>query len=93
MITLNTDHPHYDLSMEVLATLRPWPEGVVLRELAEDFGFADQFQLSAAIVQLRQRGFHVDTWKENGRRQAALQQTDWRRAQQAAREYVKKAWT
>lgn len=92
MISLNTDHPGYDLAMEILASLGQYPDGTSMSALAKDFGFTDQFKISAAIAQLCKRGFPIITWNEQGRK-AAVKPFAWQRARTAAREYVGRVWT
>lgn len=58
-IIMNTDHKHYDFSLEVLATLSQEPVVVRLKTMQQDFGLSTATPIKDALSKLRAEGYEV----------------------------------
>lgn len=54
-VGLNTKHPHFDLLLEILATIPRIPSCAMLSSLTYDFGIATQADLRGYLTDIRKR--------------------------------------
>jgi hypothetical protein len=65
-IELDTNHPRFDLAMEMLCTIPRKPEYVSLSAVAEDLGLPDSYDMMEMVRQLQRRHFGVRVGDRSG---------------------------
>ena len=88
VMIMNTEHPKFDIAMELLCSLPLAPVYVSMKDLAADLGLTKQREVRDLIDQLEQKGIGVITTTDPRRgRVACISESDWKRAQVLGREY------
>lgn len=66
-MTLNTDHPAFDLVMELLLFLPVEPHYVHAGDITRDLGLESQQELTSLLKEAHRRGFRLLTTRRLGR--------------------------
>lgn len=94
MVELNTSHPNYDLSLEVLSMLPVAPAFIYARDLAEDLGLTSWLALKPAFDKMPfgVGAVHVKLRNRAGLRRCFLQRNCSEHAQKLGREYLQRVY-
>ena len=90
MLNLNRDHAAFDLALEILCTLPPGKiadDGILMKELAEEFGMTGQEPLRSVLEEIVNRGVSAKIGNGNGGRRAWIEQASWAKAEELCNQY------